>query len=287
MVTMNLPVVTCGPSIEPLPNSNNPPIPLLLFISVKIAVGYNRNDACAGITVSRRVTMMMNEKRVLSRVTTPHGELQLQQALDRHDDSLPVYEIIFNGVFLMASYNIRSEKALARYAIDALDSGTSTLSILIGGLGIGYTLRAALDYESVAVIDVVEIDKHVEQWARTYFAEHNGAALSDPRVRLIRANIKDYVTKAGTAYNAIILDVDNGPARLALDGNRDLYESPMMNTIKNMLTDGGVLAVWSAHRCDNFQKRLEDIFHTTDVVTIQDFDRRGNPTDYFIYRGRR
>ena len=231
--------------------------------------------------------MMLYEKRVLSRVTTPHGELQLQQALDYHDDGLPVYEIIFNGVFLMASYNIRSEKALARYAIDALENGTSSLSILVGGLGIGYTLRAVLDYESVAVVDVVEIDKHVAEWARTYFAKHNGSALSDPRVRLILADIKDYIATSETSYNAIILDVDNGPARLALDGNRDLYNLPMMMKMKNLLADGGVLAVWSAQRCNDFQKRLEDIFHTTDVVTIEDVDRRGNPTDYFIYRGRR
>lgn len=229
--------------------------------------------------------MMIYEKRVLSRVTTPHGELQLQQALDHHDDGLPVYEIILNGVFLMASYSVRSEKALARYAIDALDSGTSSLSILVGGLGIGYTLRAVLDYESVAVVDVVEIDTSIIAWARTYFAEHNGAALSDPRVRIIRADIKDYITTAETAYNAIILDVDNGPAWLALDGNRDLYESPMLNTIHNVLTDGGVLAVWSAQRCDDFQKHLENIFETTDVFTVHNPDKRGNPTDYFIYRG--
>lgn len=229
----------------------------------------------------------MYEKRVLSRISTPHGELQLQQALDHPDAELPVYEIIFNGVFLMASYNIRSEKALAYHAINPLGIDGSSLSILVGGLGIGYTLQAVLDYESVAAAHVVEIDTHITQWARTYFVKHNGGALSDPRVRLIRADIKDYLKTAETAYDAIILDVDNGPTRLVLEGNRELYESPMMTKMKNMLSDGGVLTVWSAHRCDDFLQRLEDIFDTTDVVTVHDRDRRGNPTDYFIYRGRR
>jgi spermidine synthase len=231
--------------------------------------------------------MMMYNKKVLSRVTTPHGEVQLQQVLDHGDSDLPVYEIIFNGVFLMASYNMRSEKELARHAIDPLVNGASSLSILIGGLGMGYTLRAALDYEKVTRVDVVEIENHIIDWARTYFARHNGQALSDPRVRLIRGDVRDYVTAAGVRYDAIMIDVDNGPKRLSRDENRDLYEKPLMETIKTMLSDGGVFVLWSAHRCDAFQTRLDDIFDAADVVTVPDWDRRGNRTDYFIYRGHR
>jgi len=240
-----------------------------------------------GVIGPERCAMETHYKRVLHRVTTPQGELQLQQILDRGDSEMPVYEIIYNGVFLMASYNILSEKALARHAIEPLDNGKSSLSILIGGLGIGYTLQAALDYKNIAVADVVEINRHVAQWARTYFVQHNGGALFDPRVRLIQSDIKDYVKISEKTYNAIILDVDNGPARLALEGNRELYESPMVRKMRSMLITGGVLTVWSAHRCEKFLKCLEEIFHSTDVVTVEDIDKRGNPTDYFIYRSRR
>jgi hypothetical protein len=80
--------------------------------------------------------------------------------------------------------------------------------------------------------------------------------------------------------------VDNGPNRLSRHENRALYELPLMKNIKNMLTRGGVFALWSAHRCNTFHARFDDAFDVTDVVTIPDWDRSGNPTDYFIYRGR-
>ena len=80
---------------------------------------------------------MEQEKVILSRVTTPHGELQLQRWTETDEKGQPVYEVIFNGVFLMASYNELSEKALATLAIEPLTSDRQDLRILIGGLGIG------------------------------------------------------------------------------------------------------------------------------------------------------
>ena len=82
---------------------------------------------------------MEQERIVIERATTPHGELQLQQR--PRPGGRPVYEIIFNGVFLMASYNERSEKALATLAIEPLASVREGVRVLIGGLGMGYTLR--------------------------------------------------------------------------------------------------------------------------------------------------
>jgi spermidine synthase len=228
---------------------------------------------------------MKQEKIVLARETTPQGEIQLQQWIETDSPNQPVYEIIFNGVFLMASYNERSEKAVATLAIEPLAGDRRAMRALIGGLGMGYTLQAALDY-GIQVVDVVEIEEHIIVWAQRFFGELNGYALSDPRVRLINMDLGDYLFQTEETYDAIILDVDNGPTWLALESNQRLYERPTLARMKDLLTKGGVLTVWAAEKCPDFQKRLEKIFGRVEEITIQETDRRGRPTDCFIYRAR-
>jgi spermidine synthase len=224
-------------------------------------------------------------KIVLSRRNTPRGELQLQRWA-ASDEDRPVYEIIFNGVFLMATYNERSEKALARLAVGPLKSPDHGLRVLIGGLGIGYTLRAALDCEGVQTIDVIEIEEEIVAWAQGLFAKLNGNACSDNRTRIITTDLGEYLSKTRNTYDAIILDVDNGPSWLALDRNRRLYETPMLIRIKHLLNDCGVLTVWAAQECAGFQKRLEEVFGTTEMIAVRDTHSNGRCFDYFIYRAR-
>ncbi len=229
---------------------------------------------------------MGQEKIVLSRVVTPQGELQLQQLVEIDEKNHPVYEIIFNGVFLMASYNELSEKKLATLAIEPLASERQDIQILVGGLGIGYSLRAALGCDGIQAVDVVEIEEHIITWAKSLFSKLNGYACFDPRVNLIRMDLGDYILKVEKTYDSIILDVDNGPSWLALGSNQRLYEKPALLKIKNLLRDGGVFAVWAAQQCPAFQKRLEEVFGRTELITVQDTDRSGRSTDYFIYRTR-
>ena len=229
---------------------------------------------------------MKQAKVVLSRVTTPHGELQLQRWTETNEKGHPVYEVIFNGVFLMASYNELSEKALATLAIDPLASDRQDLRVLIGGLGIGYSLQAALNYDSVHAVDVIEIEKHIIRWSKSVFNKQNHHACSDSRVRLIHMDLGDYITQTDKTYDTIVLDVDNGPTWLALENNQGLYEKPALGKFRALLRDGGTFTVWAAHQCSAFQKRLEQVFGRTELITIQDVDTRGRPTDYFIYRTR-
>jgi spermidine synthase len=226
---------------------------------------------------------MEQERIVLSHVTTPRGELQLQKRAAR---TQPIYEIIFNGVFLMASYNRLSEMKLATLALEPLASYARGLKVLIGGLGIGYTLRAALDWSGVHAVDVVEIEPHIITWAQDLFGPLNGCACTDPRVRLIPMDVGAYVVETDKSYDAIILDVDNGPTWLALEANHRLYEKPALTRFKELLDDGGVFTVWAAETCTAFRQRLEDIFGRTELITVPDTDRRGHATDYFIYRAR-
>jgi spermidine synthase len=225
---------------------------------------------------------MEQEKVVIERATTPRGELQLQQWL--RPGGGPVYEIIFNGVFLMASYNERSERALATLAIEPLASVREGFRVLIGGLGMGYTLRAALDFKEVQIVDVVEIEEHVIRWARGIFSELNGSACSDPRVEIMEMDFGDYLFKANKAYDAIILDVDNGPAWLALETNHRLYERQTLIRIRELLFSGGVFTIWAAERSEAFEGRLKEVFERAETITVEDSDIRGKLTDYIIYR---
>jgi spermidine synthase len=234
-----------------------------------------------------RVNPQMKQKKVvLARETTPQGEIQLQQWIETDGPSQPVYEIIFNGVFLMASYNERSGKAVATLAIEPLAGERQAMRALIGGLGMGYTLQAALGYDGIQAVDVVEIEEHIVHWAQKFFGELNGHALSDPRVRLIQMDLRDYLFRTEETYDAIILDVDNGPTWLALESNQRLYERPTLARMKDLLTEGGVLTVWAAEKCPDFQKRLEEVLGQAEEITVQETDGRGRPTDYFIYRTR-
>ena len=226
------------------------------------------------------------EKVVLAREITPQGEIQLQWWIETDGPGQPVYEIIFNGVFLMASYNEQAGKAVATLAIDPLARERCAVRALIGGLGMGYTLQAALDYDGVQAVDVVEIEEHIINWAQKFFGELNNHALSDPRVRLVQMDLRDYLFQTEEIYDAIILDVDNGPTWLALESNQGLYEKPALARMKDLLTEGGVLTVWAAEKCLDFQKRLGEIFGQAEEITVQEMDRRGRPTDYFVYRAR-
>jgi spermidine synthase len=229
---------------------------------------------------------MEQEKVILSHVITPRGELQLQQLIETGENSQPVYEIIFNGVFLMASYSQLSEKKLATLAIEPLVSERQDMAVLIGGLGIGHSLRAALDCDGIQAVDVVEIEEHIITWARSFFSELNRYACFDPRVNLIRMDVGDYIFATEKTYDAIILDVDNGPTWLSLGGNRRLYEKPALLKIKDLLRDGGVFTVWAAQQCPAFRKRLAAVFGRTELITVQDRNRGGRLTEYFLYRTR-
>jgi spermidine synthase len=171
-------------------------------------------------------------------------------------------------------------------AIEPLAGERRAMRALIGGLGMGYTLQAVLGYDGIQAVDVVEIEGHVISWAKRLFGELNGHALSDPRVRLIHMELRDYLSQTEETYDGIILDVDNGPTWLALESNQRLYERPTLARMKDLLTEGGVLTVWAAQKCPDFQKMLEEVFGQAEEITIQETDRRGQPTDYFIYRAR-
>jgi len=225
-----------------------------------------------------------SERVVLARHVTPSGEIQLQQR-PLPDGSL-AFEIISDGVFLMASYNRVSERVLARHALKGLTTGLGAeLRVLVGGLGMGFTLQEALSAD-VASIDVVEISPYIIEWNRTHFASLNGDVLADPRVSLIQDDLYNLLNTSSTsAYHAILLDVDNGPSWLAHEDNARLYTLKALERWSALLTAGGSFAVWSAQPEPEFLERVRTVFGRAEEIPILAPHHKHEPVEHFIYRG--
>jgi spermidine synthase len=147
-----------------------------------------------------------------------------------------------------------SEDALA---ILALERAPRTRSVLVGGLGLGFTLRAALDLlPADARVLVAELVPAVVAWNRGPVAELAGRPLDDPRVRVEGADVAEVAARSPGRFDALLLDVDNGPSALAHAANERLYGAAGLAALRGALRSGGVLAVWSAGADARFLARL-------------------------------
>jgi spermidine synthase len=159
------------------------------------------------------------------------------------------------GRTLMSSRVHGSEEALAAIA---LREASAARAVLVGGLGMGFTLRALLDrLPRDAKVVVVELVSALVAWNRGPLAHLAGRPLEDPRVRLQHGDVRGRIGEARSAYDAILLDVDNGPSALAHPGNASLYGEGGVRACAGALRPGGVLAVWSAGPDPRYLARLE------------------------------
>jgi spermidine synthase len=157
-----------------------------------------------------------------------------------------------------------SEEALATMTIDRLGQRAAP-HLLIGGYGMGFTLRAALaKLGSDARVTVAELVPQILDWAKGPMAELTAGCLGDPRVRIEIADVADAIR--GGRYDAILLDVDNGPDGVVRDANDRLYSMAGLDRARAALKPGGILAVWSAGDDVSFTRRLKDSgFHVEEV----------------------
>jgi spermidine synthase len=166
------------------------------------------------------------------------------------------FSIMLGRNELMNSRLSGSEEALATLPCERVRQRRNA-HILIGGLGMGFTLRAALGAAAPdARITVAELVPAVIAWARGPMAELHGASLDDPRVRLHEGDVGQLIRSARSAYDAILLDIDNGPDGLTRAGNDSLYDAVGLGLAQAALKPGGVLAVWSAAPDRPFTKLL-------------------------------
>lgn len=164
--------------------------------------------------------------------------------------------IAVDGNELMSSRMSGSEEALATMACDRLRS-PETAHLLIGGYGMGFTLRAALaTLGPDARITVAELVPGIIDWARGPMATHAAGCLDDPRVELLLHDVTSVIATATGRYDAILLDVDNGPDALTRAANDQIYSAAGLATAKAALRPGGLLAIWSAAPDARFTRRL-------------------------------
>jgi spermidine synthase len=205
--------------------------------------------------------------QVLARVDGVGGELVLRR-------SGPHHEIIANGVFLMDTRNGESERLMISAAVGRMPAGGR---LLVGGLGVGFSLREALAHPSVGEVVVVEREPAVIEWNSTYL--RNAAVLADPRVQVVQGDLLAWLPGAGR-FAALCLDIDNGPEWTVDEGNAALYGPAGLDMIIEALVPGGVLAVWSAGKAPAFVAELTERLGPVETLEIP--VPRGEPDLVFL-----
>ncbi len=190
------------------------------------------------------------------------GELRL---IRRGDD----FWIMLGANALMSTRLRGSEEALATLACERI-AGRKRPALLIGGLGMGFTLRSALGaLPGDAKVEVSELVPAIVKWARGPMAHVHGGSLDDPRVRVIESDVGDLIAAARSSYDSILLDVDNGPDALSRDTNDRLYDLDGLHRAKAALKPGGLLAIWSAAADPAFSRRLVKAGFKVEEVAVR------------------
>ncbi len=203
----------------------------------------------------------------LARARAPGGgELVLYE----HDGT---YTIRVGGLELMSSRAHGSEQRMAELAVRE-----GARRVLVGGLGLGYTVRAVLDRVAAdARVIVAEVVPAVVAWNRSHLAHLAGRPLEDPRVAVVEDDVGRVLRAATQRFDAILLDVDNGPQALTRPANQGLYGETGLRTAKAALARGGALAVWSAERDEPFLRRLRRVGFVAESVDVPARGAGGGP----------
>ncbi len=209
--------------------------------------------------VTLRPHPFMKITRTLATCSTPDGA---KLTLHEHDGH---YFLKVAGLQLMSTTASASEEQMAELSCARLPAGPR---VLIGGLGFGFTLKRVLDLVGPdAVVEVAELLPEVVAWNREFLGEVNGKLLDDPRVSIHVRDVFEIISNTGKdGYDAILLDVDNGPDPFVQKGNERLYERPGILMAHQALKPGGRVIYWSAHPDKAFAKALGGLFGNVECI---------------------
>ena len=213
----------------------------------------------------------MRPWELLGRTRTPDGE---DMSLTRQGSE---YVILASGKPLMSSRMHGSEEALAALGCRKA-RGRDQPCVLVGGLGMGFTLRATLDLlPADAIVVVAELVPGVVDWNRGVLGPLAGHPLNDKRVSVAVGDVADTLRASRQRFDAVLLDVDNGPAAFTASHNTRLYDDNGLAAARAALKDGGVLAVWSAWDDRRFEQRLRYSGFTVLVERVRGRLKKGGP----------
>ena len=205
----------------------------------------------------------MIQRELLGTAQVPDGP---ELRLFKHDRD---FMIVLGHNELMSTRMRGSEERLATLTLDRL-KGRSDPHLLVGGYGMGFTLRAALaGIGPKGRVTVAELVPEIIEWARGPMAEVAAGCLDDPRVRLEMGDVADAMLLSSEPFDAILLDVDNGPDGLVRADNNRIYSKSGLHNARKALVPGGILAVWSAFPDPKFRRRLEDVGFAVEEVEVR------------------
>lgn len=209
----------------------------------------------------------------LAQARTPDGA---ELSLHAHDGQ---FFLRVNRQPLMSTTATESERTMAQLACDGLDRAKKP-RVLIGGLGFGFTLKRVLEMVGPgATVHVAELLPEVVAWNREYLGEVNGSLLGDPRVKVIVGDVFAVIAEAkADYYDAIMLDVDNGPVAMVKDGNDRLYARDGLTASLRVLKPGGHAAFWSASQDSKFSKRLTQAGFEVEVFSAKSHEQARRPS---------
>lgn len=208
---------------------------------------------------------------LLGQTTTPDGD---DMALMRQSSE---YLILAGGKPLMSSRMHGSEEALASVACQRARTQAAAV-VLVGGLGMGFTLRATLDVlPASSTVVVAELVPGVVEWNRRILGPLANHPLKDRRVQVEVGDVAALLRASQQRFDAVLLDIDNGPDAFTTSSNAWLYGDAGLATIRKALTDGGVMAVWSAREDRKFEQRLRYAGLAVEVQRVRARLRKGGP----------
>ncbi|HEY0905144.1 MAG TPA: hypothetical protein VGE14_14750 [Marmoricola sp.] len=216
----------------------------------------------------------------IARAESPRGEVVLRE---RRDANAPtVLELRVNGVFVMDTLETATERALAQHALELADAPAR---VLVGGLGLGFTMHEVLADPHVEMCTVVEIEPAVVAWMRDGTIAHGPKLLADERVSVVVADVAVALAEAReAAYDLVLLDVDNGPDYLVHDANDALYKQPFLEAAHRATAQ--VLAIWSAAEAPQLGAAMEAVFGNA-VATAYDVKLGERDEQYWLYSSRK
>jgi spermidine synthase len=217
----------------------------------------------------------------LARAESERGELVLRER--RPDDGGPTsLELRANGVFVMDTLEVATEQALAAAALELV---ADPRAVVVGGLGLGFTMHEVLADSRVETCAVVEVEQALVDWMRDGTIAHGPALLADARVSVVVADVAVAVAEARPAtYDLVLLDVDNGPGYLVHEANAALYDAPFLEGVRAMLRPGGAVAIWSAAQAPALHDVLSDVFETARALPL-DVRLQERDEHYWLYVG--
>ncbi len=216
----------------------------------------------------------MKPFETLAESTTPDGQ---RLTLHRRGDA---YFIFLQGEELMATRAPGSEQVLAELGCRGLEAKKPR--VLIGGLGLGFTLKAALkEAPAGAEVVVAELMGAVIEWNHNHLSHLQGGALTDRRTRIVEADAWQQID-SGAPWDAILLDVDNGPSAWCLEANGRFYHRKGLDRIRRSLAPGGRLAVWSAYPDPAFVRRLQKAGFSAKAHSVRSRGEKGHRHTIFL-----